>query len=133
MNERLLLTDQSVKDLAQIVDDLKKWKNPFVEFADGMAAKIAFGQLNSLTSKIDFDDFIFEKVNALVASAKARDEELALSIIVDIENHYIDIPVLGEPEEKGLFEGINLVIFNLVKKLFKAKKDSQPDPPGTGG
>lgn len=127
MNERLLLTDESVKKLAEALDKAIKLKNPFLEFIDGPAFKITFGQLNKLTSKINFDDYTFTKVNELVNAASGENEELALSIITEVQNHYIDVPILGEPEEKEIFDSINGLLFGLVKKLFKS---SQPLPPG---
>jgi len=133
MDEKLLLTDESVKKMAEIGDKIAKFKNPFLEFVDGTFFKITFGQLNRLTSKIDFDDYTHQKVNDLIDAAHNEDETTALSIVTDVENHYIDVPIIGEPEEKEIFSNINGLLFGLIKKFFKANKDSQPLPPGQGG
>lgn len=133
MDERLLLTDESVKKMAEALDKAIKLKNPFLEFVDGPAFKITFGQLNKLTSKINFDDYTFEKVNEMVVAASDENETLALSILTDVENHYVDVPILGEPEEQEIFASINGLLFGLIKKLFKAKSEADSVPPHGGG
>ena len=118
-----IFTAEQEKKLSQLLDDAIKLKG-FPELVDGFLFKAIITFVDD-----SFVDRLNEEVKAqlqdLAEACLNEDIEIAETLVAELLNSLIDIPVLEEDSESLIFKGAVELIVAAVMKWIEAKKGNE--------
>lgn len=122
-----VISKENKKALADFIDELTKYKNPFLEGIDGWIYGIVIGALDD-NFLVKIKPEYYPDINLMVEQVAAKQYEDAAETLGNIAARAIDTPLVdGTPEEIELYAKVFRLIAQLIKTwIEKSKVEEKP-------